>query len=499
MEEKTKINNEKKNNIFPTKIYQNPFKEDIIYKSNKIKTKKISIIKKDNFIMNSKLIKKLSQISTKKNIMKQSIKSEISRKHIYSNTDILNLNKTNYLIKNERKFENNSISIDFKKNSAVTKQLTNINNYLDKTQEAKTILYKDKGKNIFQKNSKLICNKNNRNKKYKFINKFDNESTINILNTNKLLKNFNKPSLQRNHRTKFKLLNLNTNFSIKIVKNKKWLKENIVYPDKKNSTNFNNNNNSIKDNKIYNSDVNILTNKIENKNKLKSNKNFDNSIHKKVQSLNINNSQKNKENNQRIVQKTKKSTEDIIKKFNCTIIANNKSANTKPTNISSFVISDKKIEQNNNVTNNNFKIMKKNTNLKEHMKFIDLNMNEIKILFLDNHNKTKESDSKFLNYELGQTNGLSITDSIFYSLENSLKDEKDNNKILECEHSKEYMENLANKILNSNKNLEHVHKKEKNKDSYCDLIDDNNLSSLNEFKNGENIQRIINFQINLKK
>ena len=499
MEEKTKINNEKNNNIFPTKIYQNPFKEDIIYKSNKIKTKKISIIKKDNFIMNSKLIKKLSQISTKRNIMKQSIKSEISQNHIYSNTDILNLNKTNYLIKNERKFENNSISIDFKKNSAVTKQLTNINNYLDKSQEAKTILYKDKGKNIFQKNSKLICNKSNRNKKYKFINKFDNESTINILNTNKLLKNFNKPSLQRNHRTKFKLLNLNTNFRSKIVKNKKWLKENIVYPDKKNSTNCNKNNNSIKDNKIYNSDVNILTNKIENKNKLKSNKNFDNSIHKKVQSLNINNSQKNKENNQRIVQKTKKSTEDIIKKFNCTIIANNKSANTKPTNISSFVISDKKIEQNNNVTNNNFKIMKKNTNLKEHMKFIDLNMNEIKILFLDNHNKTKESDSKFLNYELGQTNGLSITDSIFYSLENSLKDEKDNNKILECEHSKEYMENLANKILNSNKNLEHVHKKEKNKDSYCDLIDDNNLSSLNEFKNGENIQRIINFQINLKK
>ena len=218
MEEKTKINNEKNNNIFPTKIYQNPFKEDIIYKSNKIKTKKISIIKKDNFIMNSKLIKKLSQISTKRNIMKQSIKSEISQNHIYSNTDILNLNKTNYLIKNERKFENNSISIDFKKNSAVTKQLTNINNYLDKSQEAKTILYKDKGKNIFQKNSKLICNKSNRNKKYKFINKFDNESTINILNTNKLLKNFNKPSLQRNHRTKFKLLNLNTNFSSKIVK-----------------------------------------------------------------------------------------------------------------------------------------------------------------------------------------------------------------------------------------------------------------------------------------
>ena len=495
--EETKINNEKYNHIFPKKIYQNPFKEDIFYKSNKLKTKKISITKKDNFIMNSNLIKKLSQISTKKNIMKQTIKYDISQNHFNSNADILNLNKTNYLNKNERKCENTSISIDFKKKSAVTKQLTEINNYRDKSQEAKTT-FEAKGKNISQKKSKLIFNKSMRYKNYKFINKFYNESTINILNTNKFLRNFNKTSLQRNHRTKYKLLNLNTNFSSKIVKNKKWLKENIVYPDKKNSTNFNNNNNLVKDNIIYKSDVNILTTQIKNINKFKENKIFGNSIHKKIQSININN--KNKESNQRIVKKKKKRSEDIIKNFNCTIIANNKSANTKPTNISSFVISDKKkIEQNNNATINNYKITEKITNLKEYMKFIDFNLNEIKILFIDNHNITKESDSKFLNYELGQTNGLSITDSKFYSLENSYKDEKDKNKIMEYEHSKEYMEKLANELLNSNKNLKHVQINEKNKDSYCDLKDDNNVSSLNEFKNGESIQRIIDFQINLKK
>ena len=508
MEEKTKITSLKNNHIFPKKIYQNPFKEDIIYKSNKIKTKKIAIIKKDNFIINSNLIRKLSKISTEKSIMKQSLKHHMSQNDFNSNINIMNLNKTNYL-KSERKFENASMSIDFKKNSAVIKQLTDINNNGDKIQEAKIIFNKNKGKNIFQMNSKLICNKNcrnnnYRNKNYKLINNISNkintESTINI-NTNKLLRNFNKPNLQNSRCNKYKKFNLNINFSCKIVKNKRWLKENVVRQDK-NNTNFNNDkNNLVKNNKIYESDENILINKTENQNKLKNNKNLDNSINKKVQSLNINNSKMNKESSQRIVQTTKKSTENKVKGFNYTILANSKSANTKPTNISSFVISEKIIEQDNNASKNNCKITEKSplksTNLKEHMKFINLNSNEIKLLFPENRSKTKESDSKFLNYELGQTNGLSITDSIFCSLENSYKDEKDKNKIIECEHSIEYMEKLANKILNSNKNLELVHKNKKDKDSYCDLTD-NNTSILNEFKNDESIHKIINYQINLK-
>jgi hypothetical protein len=503
MEEK--INSEKNNHIFPKKFYQNPFKEDIVYKSNKMKTKKISKIKKDNFIINSNLKRKLSQISIEKDIMKQSLKHDMSN----SNSNIMNLNETNYLNKNEKKFVNSSISIDFKKNSAVIKHLTDINNNGDKSQESRIIFNKNKGKNIFHMKSKLICNKSSRNKNYKLINNISNkintESTINI-NTNKLLRYFNKSNLQNFHCTKYKKLNLNINFSNKIVKNKRWLKENVLHQNKKNNKKINNDNNNLrKNNKIYKSDANILINNEEDKNKLKNNKNLEKSIHKKVQSLNINNNKMNKESNQRIVHATKKSTEDIIKSFNYTILANSKSANTKPTNISSFVISEKKIEQDNNAKNKNCKIIEKSplksSNLKEHMKFINLNSNEIKILFLDNHNKTKESDSKFLNYELGQTNGLSITDSLFYSLENSYKDEKDKNKIIEYEHSIEYMEKIANEILNSNKNLEHVQKNKKNKkekDSYCDLTD-NNMSILNEFPNGESIHRIINYQINVKK
>ena len=100
MEEK--INSEKNNHIFPKKFYQNPFKEDIVYKSNKMKTKKISKIKKDNFIINSNLKRKLSQISIGKDIMKQSLKHDMSN----SNSNIMNLNETNYLNKNEKKFVN---------------------------------------------------------------------------------------------------------------------------------------------------------------------------------------------------------------------------------------------------------------------------------------------------------------------------------------------------------------------------------------------------------
>ena len=131
------------------------------------------------------------------------------------------------------------------------------------------------------------------------------------------------------------------------------------------------------------------------------------------------------------------------------------------------------------------------------MKFIDSNTKQIQILLIDNYNKTKESSSKFLNYELGQSNGLSFTDSISYSLENSNKNEENKNKLSECEHSIEYMEKFANDFLNSNKNLPHF-LKVKRIDSFFDITD-NHLNSLDEFKIGENIHRIINLQINLKK
>jgi hypothetical protein len=490
MDEKTKINSDLSNHIIPKKIFQNPFKKDSIYKSNKIKTKKISKINKDNLLMNSNTIKILNQLSKEKNIINQSLKKDIIGKYFNSNINIISLNKTNFPNKKDRKVDN----IDFKKSSAANKQLTEKKNFGDNTQQDKSIFEKNKRKKIFRINS----NKNFKKKNYKSIKKNNNtENILNLLNTQKK-RFFNKSKLQSDLSISFKELNQKINYTNKATKRKRYLIEKISHNYKKNTRNFTNN--LLKSDKLYNSDANILTNRTKSKNKSKSNKKLDNSFHKKNQNTNINFNKVNKES-KKILQSAKKSTKDLIKSLNYTIIANNKSANTKPTNISSFVISEKKIEKNEGINNYN-KIKEKSplksTNFKEHMKFLELNTNKVQILLLDNYNKAKESDSKFLNYELGQSNSLSFTDPIFYSLENPYKNEKIRNKIIECEHSIEYMEKFANDFLNSNKNLPHFLKDKKIKDSYFDVTD-NNLSSLDEFKNGENIHRIINLEINLKK
>lgn len=481
MEEKTKFNSDKNNHIIPKKIYQNPFKKDFIYKSNKIKTKKISKINKDSLFMNSTTIKKISKKSTEKSIISQSLKKVLSTK--YFNGSIVNLNKTQIVNKNDRKGEN----IDFKKSSAAIKQLTEIKNYVDNNKEIKSVFNKIKRKNIFGNNS----NKNFRNKNYKSIKNNNNtESTLNLLNIQKF-RYIKRPKMQSDLSTTFKKINLNLNYSNKATKSKRYLQEKTGQKYKKFFRNYKNN--LKKNDIIYKSEANILSNRTKNKNKSKNNKKPDNS------NLNINSNKISKKSTKKIFQSEKKNTEDIIKSFNYTIIANTKSANTKPTNISSFVISEKKVEHNIDNDNDNKMMGKsplKSTYFKEHMKFIDANTNQVQIFVLDNnYNKTKESDSKFLNYELGQTNGLSFTDSIFYSMENSYKNDK--NKIIECEHSLEYMEKNANEFLSSIKHLP-VFQKDKNKDSYCDMTD-NNLSSLDEFKNGEDINRIINLQIKLKK
>lgn len=481
MEEKTKINSDKNNHIIPKKIYQNPFKKDLIYKSNKRKTKKISKINKDNLLMNSTTIKKISKKSTEKSIISQSLKKVLSTK--YFNGTIMNLNKTQLINKNDRKCEN----INFKKSSGAIKQLTEIKNYGDNTQEIESIFDIIKRKNIFGNSS----NKNFRNKNHKSIKNNNNtESTLNLLNIQKF-RYFKRPKMQSDLSTTFKKIDLNLNYSNKATKSKRYLQEKTSQKYKKYFRNFKNN--LKKNDIIYKSEANILSNRTKNKNESKNNKKPDNS------NPNIISYKISKKSTKKIFQSEKKNTEDIIKSFNYTIIANTKSANTKPTNISSFAISEKKVEHNNDNDNKMMgKSPLKSTYFKEHMKFIDANTNQVQIFVLDNnYNKTKESDSKFLNYELGQTNGLSFTDSIFYSMENSYKNDKNKNKIIECEHSVEYMEKKANEFLSSIKNLP-VFQKDKSKDSYCDMTD-NNLSSLDEFKNGEDINRIINLQINLKK
>ena len=486
MEGKAKTNIGKNNHIISKNIYQNPFKKDFIFKSNKIKTKIISKTNKENLLMNSYTNKKLNQISIEKNIMNQNLKKDLSTNYFNSNINILSLSKTYLSYKIYRKVYN----IGIKKSSAAFKQLIETKNYEDNNQETKNIFEKIKRKNIFEINPI----KNFRNKNYKSIKNSSNTgSTINLLNTKKF-RYFNKPKLQSDLRTPFNKLKININYNNKAAKSKKYLKEKISQNNKKNIRNFNNN--LLKNDKIYKSDANILTNIIKRKkNKSKKKKKLDNSIHKNSKNTSINYNKTNKES-KKILQTPKKNTEDIIKSFNYPIIANNNSTNTKPTNISFFVISEK----NDGINNYNKKKEKnplKSTYSKEHMKFIDSNTKQIQILLIDNYNKTKESSSKFLNYELGQSNGLSFTDSIFYSLENSNKNEENKNKLSECEHSIEYMEKFANDFLNSNKNLPHF-LKVKRIDSFFDITD-NHLNSLDEFKIGENIHRIINLQINLKK
>lgn len=246
--------------------------------------------------------------------------------------------------------------------------------------------------------------------------------------------------------------------------------------------------------KNFNSDENILINKL--KKKIKILEDFSNN-------KNIKN-KANDESKEILFLSSKKTTEDIVRGLNSTMKGNNKSANTKPTNISSFVISEKNIELNNDIDDIQEKIKKnnifKNSIFKEHMKFVNLNSNQPNFLLYDNYNLTKENESKFLNYELGLSNGLSGTETILWDYIN--QDEKSKSKIIELEHPLEYMERMAYEMLDSHKNLPKIFKDKedgkKMKDIYYEMIY-NNISNIDEMKKGENIHRIINLQINLKK
>lgn len=146
MEGKAKTNIGKNNHIISKNIYQNPFKKDFIFKSNKIKTKIISKTNKENLLMNSYTNKKLNQISIEKNIMNQNLKKDISTNYFNSNINILSLSKTYLSYKIYRKVYN----IGIKKSSAAFKQIIETKNYGDNNQETKNIFEKIKRKNILK-------------------------------------------------------------------------------------------------------------------------------------------------------------------------------------------------------------------------------------------------------------------------------------------------------------------------------------------------------------
>ena len=462
MEERDKNNNDF--SLLPNqkKVYQNPFKrDDDIYKTNKIKSKQLAIFKKENLNNFTNRKQKANEIYKEQNIAKKKVKSNLSIKHLNnSNGNIFNFNKVIW------------------------------------SKKSKTILNKNKNKKFFGNSTKLIFKDN-----YKKSNNV--ESSLNILNDHKFANQsiFKNGNINQNHKYNISIdlcNNINQNYS-QNEKNKYNIKTNNNTIQNKNSK-YNNNDKSLKKQKLsrnqknFNSDENILINKL--KKKIKILEDFSNN-------KNIKN-KANDESKEILFLSSKKTTEDIVRGLNSTMKGNNKSANTKPTNISSFVISEKNIELNNDIDDIQEKIKKnnifKNSIFKEHMKFVNLNSNQPNFLLYDNYNLTKENESKFLNYELGLSNGLSGTETILWDYIN--QDEKSKSKIIELEHPLEYMERMAYEMLDSHKNLPKIFKDKedgkKMKDIYYEMIY-NNISNIDEMKKGENIHRIINLQINLKK
>ena len=441
-------------------INTNPFREKNNNNSKKksltrIKTNQKYIIKKDNFNNNSNTLKKLSKKPTQEYLLMNNIYEEYITKKINSNDNIFNFfNKKHF--KNEKKDKLNKSSKKFNK--------INQNN-----NETKIIFNRVKNKKIYESDSKLKHPE-------KFINNYCKKKTF-IENNKKLL---NEKTIQ----SKSNFMNTaNNSFIDKKLENKFSIKR--INKDIKNKNNKNKNNPF---NKNSNSDENIITKKVI-KNTINNNKN------------------KNKNNNYKDDYKII-SDKKTIKENN--IYNNNKpfniSANTKPTNISSFIISEN--------NENNKKIIKNEISIKrdafnENLAFLNLDRNfNNKLILLDSNSKSKENESKFLNYDLGKTNGLSqLPDSLILSFDNTYinsknniekeKEKNKNNKIInEYECSGEEIYKAAKKILDSNKKLKKIYINKKIKENYYEL---NNIFDIDELKEGEDINRIINISINYKK
>ena len=463
MAERDKNNNDIPIQTNQKKVYQNPFKRDNIYKTNKIKSKQLPIFKKGNLSNFTNIKQKVNEIYKGQFKVKKKLKSDFSINNLNnSNGNIFNFNKANW------------------------------------TKEPKTILNKNKRKKFFGNSPKLIFKKD-----YKKSNNV--ESSLNILNDHKFANKSNFQNANFNQKLKY---NISIDFTNNNNDNKNYLQnEKNKYTTKTNNntiknSKYNNNDKSLKNHKLakkqknFNSDENILINKFIKKIKI-------------IDNFSNNKDIKNKDNDESkeiLFHSSKKTTEDIVRGLNSTMKGNNKSANTKPTNISSFVVSEKNIELDDDIDDIQEKIKRnniiiKNSIFKDHMKFVNLNSSQLNFLLYDNYNLTKENESKFLNYELGLTNGLSRTDSILWEYNNINQEEKNKSKLIELEHPLEYMERMAYEMLDSHKYLPKIYKDKEDgrmKDSYYEMTD-KNISNIDEMKKGENIHRIINLQINLKK
>ena len=408
---------------------------------------------------------KLRKISTVKLLHQKKI-------NIGANNQIINNDDNLFLRDKNNLINKNSKNIDIKRNTVNNENFNSNKKYIENN---RLEIFKKKALTIFNRNNsrELFMTYFKKSKPKNFDryckNKNFTESKANLL-SNKM-KNIYKSKLLKAKTTNNSII-IKKLFSKFSSKDKNKIKTN----DKKNfKINFNNKLNKIEI-KICRSEMNLLPNTLIKKNKLK-----------------FLNEKKNNNNNNNNLQplfspKNKKSPITENKVVNNE--QNNNSTNTKPTNISSFLTN----EMNNEPTINKlYESPIKRTNFSEHKDFINF-LNNNNLYLLDNSSKNKDYESKFLNYELGQTNSLSqIADSLICSLNNDYNNSKNNEKIIEYEKSAEEIYKDAYNILDSNNKLERVYLNNKIKDYNYEL---NFGENIDELKEGENINRIINLYIN---
>ena len=509
-------NKKEKYILYKKSIISNSFKKISVQYKNQdeiIDCKNYNEFQQNKKNKNSKFIKRFS-ILPKKEINNNITNDTSDNNNNEFHSTFLNSSKSTYtiLLKKKSKIKNKSkddkiVDNENKKvntlykNSMVWFKKSNynklsssysfkINNKCKKAISSKIIFPKHQTFIKGNRKSKIMKNINNAENDWK-------NKTINnmiIKNKSQIYKKhkFNKTQNNKNNfaefleeRQKQKILStkksrINNNKMITYNKNKNEKKTKHFIYNTKSVTN------------LFHNQLNYINNSFKNKTSYKEVK-----TNKKIKTIKLNKiSSKNTQKNRNI---------------EISINNNNNLSNTKPTNFSSFInseknglnlglVSSKKFEDF-NLNNNSNTIINgaegnnlSNTKFSyfiEHMKFLYKNF-ENQNNKQDN-SKFKENDSKFLNYDLGKTNGLSfMIDSFLRSNNNTTLNNIDNSKniydinngknMIECEKTIGEIEKLANEMF-SNSNI------------IGNDIASNEDADIEEFKEGEDIQKILSLDI----
>ena len=507
-------------------------KEYYIKISNKIEPKtNREIIRKIDFFLNEKKSpSKLNLLDEKNFITKKSPKNKIKkRQNKFLKNKIkekeplsLNSNLNIYKIIHLKDVRNNKL---IQQSSSINTD--SMNSYLSNTSN-KNININNKCISLLNKNDNLDNFKRDRidsdissisrtaNKNQFYINKQNSER----LDKKKKFNNYSKKKKKNNKKNKSKIKKKDSNKNIRInklspksIRNINILNNPVGHDNKNNNLSdlLNNENKfNIKINDSYNKMREYKSEFKNNFNKNNSKKNFT----KDYNSSNISNNHINDKTNN-----LNKYIEEKKNFCNTRLYSdsseNNKYLRTNNDDINYFKINEKiKIEynfnnmnekstlinfnRNNNDFNNHIKdekdlIIRKNLNpvkkslFTEHMNFLN-NQNENNInnnnnyeIYNDNYinfpsnnlldsTDKKDYDSKFINYDLGKTNGtfLSKDSFLIYANKNNLSKSKINNlidfsknkfnmnNIEEKERTQEEMERLANEYLNMSKFWEYT-------------------------------------------